>query len=90
MGGLKLENQILGTIGTVVLLISALLTGGYLIPIFSSGFFPGEEFDYTKVKKLDPNNFMIIPLMLLTIGVVVFGMFPNTLVGLILSINNGM
>ncbi len=51
MGGLKLENQILGTIGTVVLLISALLTGGYLIPIFSSGFFPGEEFDYTKVKK---------------------------------------
>ena len=50
MGGLKLENQILGTIGTVVLLISALLTGGYLIPIFSSGFFPGEEFDYTKVK----------------------------------------
>ncbi len=43
MGGLKLENQILGTIGTVVLLISALLTGGYLIPIFSSGFFSQEK-----------------------------------------------
>lgn len=88
MGGLDLGNSLLGLIGVIILLISALLTGGYLIPIFRDAFFPGDDFDYTKVKKLEPNGFMIIPLIILTIGAVIFGIFPNNLLEFINTISS--
>lgn len=90
MGGLGLENQILGIFGVSVLLISALLTAGYLISITTEAFFPGPDFDYKNLKNQDPNNFMKIPMIVLTIGTVVFGMFPTQLIDFIMNIAKGI
>lgn len=38
-------------IGPVILLVSALLTAGYLLPVTIYGFFPGADFDYENLRK---------------------------------------
>ncbi len=90
MGALNHIDYSLGFIGVVTLILSALLTGGYLIPIFVDGFFPGNKFEYLKVERLEPNNYMIIPLIIMTVAIVVLGMFPNALIEFFTSIGNGL
>lgn len=64
-------------IGPVVLLVSALLTAGYLIPITIQGFFPGEGYDYGAFRKKEPSLFMTIPVLILTVLSVLIGLFPG-------------
>lgn len=66
-------------IGPVVLLISALLTAGYLLPITIQGFFPGENYDYGALQKKEPSLFMTIPVLILTVLSVFIGLFPEWL-----------
>lgn len=80
MGGISSGHPILGKIGAGTLLISALLTGGYLITIFVSAFFPGNDFDYEHLESAEPNRYMTIPLVFLAILCVVIGMFPAPLI----------
>ena len=42
--GLEAPLQAFGIAGLVVLVVSALLTAGYLLPIVTNGFFPGRDF----------------------------------------------
>lgn len=86
-GALQPEFGILGIVGVAVLLVSALLTAGYLLPIVSDGFFPGNTFDYEKMEKKEPNMLMIIPLLVLSALAVLFGMFPNGLFAIITEIS---
>lgn len=67
-------------IGPVILLVSALLTAGYLLPITIKGFFPGADYDYGALKKKEPSLLMTIPILILTILSVLIGLFPNGLV----------
>lgn len=67
-------------IGPVVLLVSALLTAGYLLPITIQGFFPGEDYDYTVFKKKEPSMFMTIPVLILTVLSVLTGLIPGRLI----------
>ena len=46
MGSLETGIPGFSWIGPVVLLVSALLTAGYLLPITIQGFFPGADYDY--------------------------------------------
>jgi len=78
-GGLAPEFGALGIIGVAVLMVSALLTAGYLLPIMAEGFFPGKDFDYGSLKKKEPNYLMTVPLVLLSVAVVMFGVLPNSL-----------
>ena len=48
LGALEGDVGALRFIGPAVLLISALFTAGYLLPITIHGFFPGNDFDYSK------------------------------------------
>lgn len=80
MGGLNFENFNLGLFGVVVIIISALLTGGYLIPIFVDAFFPGDEYEYNRLIICEPSKLMTRSLMVLTIAAVVIGLFPGPLV----------
>lgn len=80
LGGLKFINYTLGVVGVVTLIISALLTGGYLMPIFVDAFFPGQDYKYHKLTSLEPSNFMTIPLILLTAVAVLLGILPNFLI----------
>ena len=73
-----------------VLLVSALLTAGYLFPISISGFFPGRD-ENGKPKffeKCEPTHVMLIPLILLTALSIWAGMFPSGLVKLFSSLAN--
>ena len=78
-GALSSGTGIFTWLGPVVLLISALLTAGYLLPITIKGFLPGADFDYSSLQKREPNLWMVIPLMILAALSVVLGIFPNPL-----------
>ena len=66
----------------VVLLISALLTAGYLLPIVVDGFFPGrsEEVQEAEVQSAEPSKLMTIPMIILCCGAAVMGIWGNVIV----------
>ncbi|MCL2699831.1 MAG: proton-conducting membrane transporter [Defluviitaleaceae bacterium] len=83
MGGMMSTQPLLGMVGAGILLISALLTAGYLISIVAVSFFPGSNFDYKNLKKAEPNKLMTVPLVILSVCCFVFGMFPTPLMDFI-------
>jgi len=80
-------NAALNVAGPVVLLISALLTAGYLMPIVIRGFFPGEG---ERFEKKEPSYVMLIPLCLLAGLSVLIGAFPDALIGLFSALAAGL
>ncbi len=78
-GALNSGNPVFAWLGPVILLISALLTAGYLLPSTMHGFFPGEAFDYKAMKKAEPCKKMVIPLLILTALSVISGVFTSPL-----------
>ena len=78
-GALDSGIPVFSWLGPVVLLTSALLTAGYLLPITVNGFLPGADFDYDTLEKKEPNQTMRIPLLVFAILAVLLGMFPNLL-----------
>lgn len=80
-GSLATGIPVVSWLGPVVLLVSALLTAGYLLPISIDGFFPGPEFDYQNLEKKDPTKQMLVPIMILAALAVLFGVFPNYFLG---------
>ena len=76
-GSLATGLPVIDWLGPVVLLISALLTAGYLLPITIDAFFPGPDFDYEHLEKKDPTKQMLVPIMVLAALAVLFGVFPN-------------
>lgn len=76
--------------GPVVLLVSALLTAGYLLPVTIKGFFPGADFDYDNLKKCEAGAAMTIPLVILAMLSVLIGMFPDLLIGFISAFTAGL
>lgn len=79
-GALDSGLKVFSIAGPVVLLISALLTAGYLLPISIQGFLPGEDFDGSSLKKCEPGKCMLIPIIILTTLSVLIGLFPNLLI----------
>ena len=78
-GALNSGIEIFSWLGPVVLLTSALLTAGYLLPITVKGFLPGADFNYQDLKKNEPNLTMLIPLLILAVLAIALGVFPNPL-----------
>jgi multicomponent Na+:H+ antiporter subunit D len=80
LGGIA-ENKLFFVI---ILLFSAFLTAGYLLPIVVTAFFQGEE--KSAIEKKEPPLKILIPIIALT-GVIVFlGLFPNLILQFIKSI----
>lgn len=87
-GALASDNGAWGFIGPVILLVSALLTAGYLLPVMIQGFFPGKDFDESELKKRrligkEPSACMLIPIMILGAASILLGCFPGSLIRLI-------
>lgn len=102
VGSLSTGMKVFAYLGVIVLLISALLTAGYLLPVSIEGFFPGDDFlakekyegkekcgpkEHGEMKEMsevkencEPNLYMLIPLIVLTVITVLLGMFPDTLI----------
>ena len=78
-GALQAEVGIFRWIGPVILLLSALLTAGYLLPVAMNGFFPGKELR-EEADKQEPHAAMLIPLIVLAALALVLGIWPNPLI----------
>ena len=76
-GALASGTGIFSWLGPVVLLISALLTAGYLLPVTIHGFFPGKDFDYEGLQTCECHRFMLISMILCVAFVILGGMFPG-------------
>ncbi len=80
-GSLSSGIAVLSWLGPVVLLISALLTAGYLLPISIGGFFPGHSHGEPEdaLERCEVGPVMAVPLVVLTVLNVLMGMFPGLL-----------
>ncbi len=78
-GALKAGVGIFGWLGPLVLLISALLTAGYLLPVTMKGFFPGHG-EAVSAEKQEAKPGMLFPLAVLAAAAVLLGVFPNPLI----------
>ena len=78
-GALASGVEVFSWLGPVVLLTSALLTAGYLLPITVNGFLPGADYDYDALEKKEPCLTMLIPLLILAALALLLGIFPNPL-----------
>jgi multicomponent Na+:H+ antiporter subunit D len=63
-----------GWVGAAVLLISALLTAGYLLVPVSRMFFPGKE--VATDARIWAGGFLIVPLIMLAVAALLLGLFP--------------
>lgn len=85
MGALESEIPVFSWLGPVILLLSALLTAGYLLPITIKGFFPGEDYDASAFGGKEPSKCMLIPLIIFAALTVILGLVPNPLLGVLES-----
>lgn len=88
IGALESQIPVFSWLGPVILLISALLTAGYLLPITVSGFLPGADFNYVGLKKKEPTVLMTVPIFILSMFAVVLGIVPGPLTDYIFTIVN--
>lgn len=79
-GALHSGIALFSVLGPVVLLISALLTAGYLLPVSMDGFLPGKDFDYTALEKKEPVKRMTVPMIILASLTLFLGIFSGPLV----------
>ena len=74
--GLEAPLQIFGIAGLAVLVVSALLTAGYLLPVVTEGFFPGRDFI---AERREVGRQMTGPMIAFAAAVVVLGLAPGGL-----------
>ena len=73
-----------------MLLVSALLTAGYLLPVTVNGFLPGADYAYDSLKKREPGLLMVLPLLILAALAVLLGVFPEALTEFLSQIAAGV
>ena len=69
---------VLSVLPVVILLISAMLTAGYLFPVAFKAFFPGEEYD-GPTDRAEPSPLMTVPMILLCGVALIMGIFGVTI-----------
>lgn len=87
-GALGSEIHVTPILGAILLLVSALLTAGYLLPITMNGFLPGADYDYCSLQKKEPAKIMVFPLAVFAVLAILMGVFPNPLTEFINGIVN--
>ena len=89
-GALDSGIEVFSWLGPVVLLISALLTAGYLLPVTVNGFLPGADYPYQTLEKKEPKLIMVLPILILALLAIVLGIFPTSLTSYITGIVAGV
>lgn len=79
-GSLASEVSGFSWIGPVILLLSALLTAGYLFPVVVQGFLPGKEYDNALLEKCESAPVMTIPMIILAALTLLLGIFSSGLI----------
>lgn len=92
-GSLQSGIPVLNWLGPVVLLVSALLTAGYLLPLSLRGFLPKNALTEEETVQKDKQKAvfgMMVPIMIMTVLVVLLGCFPQILIGYITDFAGGI
>lgn len=76
LASLGCESRVIAYLGVGALILSALMTAGYLLPIVVRGFFPGKDV-FVERREVGPQ--MTVPMMALCAAALLFGLFPNGL-----------
>ncbi len=85
VGSLNSGIPVFRWLGPTILLVSALLTAGYLLPLTVQGFLPGVDYDYAHLKKQEPSLWMTVPIVIMTVLSVLIGLFPGVIVDWIMN-----
>lgn len=85
-GALAAEVGAFRYIIPAILLASALLTAGYLLPIPIKGFFPGTDYDYENNPRKEASVWMWLPIIILVILSFVGGIFSEVVTDYLLWI----
>lgn len=87
-GALQSQTGVFRFLGPAVLLISALLTAGYLLPVTMKGFLPGKDAVVEEKKeRIDKMNAV---LLILAVFTVLMGVWPNPLIEYVGEIAGGL
>lgn len=78
--------NVISWLGAVSLLVSALLTAGYLLPVSVKGFLYSPVDSSLIDKYHEPAGLMLIPIMILTLLTIFFGIYPTPIVKFVSSI----
>ena len=87
VGALQADVQVLSWIAPVALLISAILTAGYLLPIGVKAFLVNST-DGNNYK--EPSALMLVPILVLAVITVILGIFPAPLIGFVSGIGEAL
>jgi len=90
LGAFESNLGVFRWLGPVALIVSALLTVGYLLPLTIKGFLPGDDYDYSALTKKEPGKLMNVPVILLTVAAVGVGLLSTPLLEIISKIIQGM
>ncbi|MDI9520723.1 MAG: proton-conducting transporter membrane subunit [Bacillota bacterium] len=92
-GALISGTEVYSWLIPIVLLVSAMLTAGYLLPPAVSAFFGGmgqsEPVNQFK-EKLDPAPIMTVPVLILTLAIAVLGIFPGQMIEAFTALANSL
>lgn len=78
-GALSASAGVFSYLGPAVLLLSALLTAGYLLPITADGFFPGRDYVMATPEAREGSVSMMVPLIVFAAASVLLGVFSAPL-----------
>ena len=87
LGALDSGMAVFSWAGPVCLLVSALLTAGYLLPISIRAFFPGASYDYSCIKAKEASPAMLVPVVVLTVLAAALGLFPDSLAAVLAALS---
>ncbi len=88
-GALDSGVAVISVLAPVILLVSALLTAGYLLPITIRGFFPGKDFE-APPRNREGGTAMWLPIGILSALSILLGIFSTPLVNAFMSLANSM
>ena len=80
--------DVLGFVGISVIMVSALLTAGYLVTVTAKAFF-AKRSDMVS-EKCDPNGYMTVPVIVLTVLIVLFGVYPTPVINFVQTMAQSM
>lgn len=84
LGALQTGSGVIGFVGISVIMVSALLTAGYLVSVTAKVFFAKRSDEIQQT--FEPNSYMLAPLAVLTAFIIIFGVFPAPVISFVSQI----
>ena len=89
-GALSASVGVFSYLGPAVLLVSALLTAGYLLSITADGFFPGKDYVVPVPEPKEAGLSMLIPQGIFALSTLLLGLFATPLYRFVTEIGTGL